>query len=179
MRIDFETIRRSLKQKPRKAPMPPRIDYFQASPHLGRKFAELNQLINASPSLKDIGHLAALRASQINGCPFCVDFHVKEGRLQGEGELRLHHVLIWRESPLFSEKERAAFAWTEALTRLEGQDVPDATFDAARSLFSDQELADLSFLIFFVNGWNRLGIAFKTVPGSADKLFGLDRAEMR
>jgi AhpD family alkylhydroperoxidase len=155
-----------------------RLDYFLAAPDIGKKLAELNQLINAKPSLKEIGHLVTLRASQINGCPFCVDLHVKEGRLHGERELRLHHVLIWRESPLFSERERAALAWTEALTRLDGQDVADAVFDAVRPHFSDQELAELSFLIFFINGWNRLGIAFRTEPGSADKTFGLDKANL-
>lgn len=123
-------------------------------------------------------HLIKLRASQINGCAFCVDMHVKEARIHGERELRLHHVVVWRESPLFSPRERAVLEWTEALTQLSPHGVSDEIYHRVREQLSEQELADLSFLIVAINGWNRLSVAFQVVPGSRDKLYGLDKANL-
>ena len=120
--------------------------------------------------------LVEIRASQLNGCAFCVDMHIKEATLQGERPLRLHHVAIWRESPLFSDRERAALAWTEAVTRLSPEGVPDAIYEEAREHFSERELVDLTYMVMVINAWNRASIAFRSVPGSADKAFGLDRA---
>jgi len=102
--------------------------------------------------------------------------HVKEAKLAGERELRLHHVAVWRESPLFTAKEKAILEWTEALTRLSPEGVPDALFQRVRGQLSEKELADLSFLVVAINGWNRLGVAFQSVPGSADAQYGLDKA---
>ena len=102
--------------------------------------------------------------------------HVKEATIKGERALRLHHVAIWRESPLFSPRERAALEWTEALTTLPPHGVPDEIYDAVRAQFTESELSDLTFLVVGINGWNRLNVAFRTEPGSADKAYGLDKA---
>ncbi|WP_368641247.1 carboxymuconolactone decarboxylase family protein [Castellaniella ginsengisoli] len=156
--------------------MTQRLNYYLAAPEAARKYSEFSQLLHADPFLAEIGHLVTLRASQINGCAFCVDMHVKEAKILGERELRLHHVAVWRESPLFTAKEKAILEWTEALTRLSPEGVPDAVFQRVRDQLSDKELAALSFLVVAINGWNRLGVAFQPVPGSADAQFGLDKA---
>ena len=116
------------------------------------------------------------RVSQLNGCAFCVDMHVKEAKLHGERELRLYHLPIWRESPLFSAKERAGLAWAEALTRLGEDGVSDALYQATLAEFSEKELVDLTFFIIAINGWNRLGVAFRSAPGSLDAVYGLEKA---
>ncbi|HEY1392053.1 MAG TPA: carboxymuconolactone decarboxylase family protein, partial [Methylibium sp.] len=123
--------------------------------------------------------LVDIRASQLNGCAFCLDMHVKQASIHGERELRLHHVAIWRESPLFSPKERAALAWTEALTRIAPEGVSDALYAEIREQFSDEELSMLTFRVTAINGWNRMNVAFRTTPGSQDKMLGLDKAELR
>lgn len=156
--------------------MTQRLDYFTLSPKASGKYVEFSMLLNKTPLLAEIAHLVTLRASQINGCGFCVDMHVKEAKIHGERELRLHHVAIWRESPLFSPRERAALEWTEALTQLAPHGVSDTIYASVREQFSEQELSDLTFLVVAINGWNRLNVAFRTVPGSADKQFGLDKA---
>lgn len=156
--------------------MSQRLDYFQSSPDAAKKYIEFNTLLHKKPFLAEVGHLVTLRASQLNGCAFCVDMHVKEAKIHGERELRLHHVAVWRESTLFSARERAVLEWTEALTHLGAHGVSDAVFDSVRAELSQEELADLSFLIVAINGWNRLSVAFRVVPGSADKLYGLEKA---
>ncbi|MCQ4288800.1 carboxymuconolactone decarboxylase family protein [Pseudomonas stutzeri] len=158
--------------------MSQRLDYFKLSPDAAGKYIELTQLLNEKPFLSEVGHLVTLRASQINGCAFCVDMHVKEAKIHGERELRLHHVTVWRESTLFSPRERAALEWTEALTRLGPHGVADEIYNDMREHLSDAELVDLSFLIISINGWNRLSVAFQAVPGSADKLYGLEKADL-
>jgi AhpD family alkylhydroperoxidase len=120
--------------------------------------------------------LVDIRASQLNGCAFCLDMHVKQARMRDERELRLHHLAVWRESPLFTPKERAALAWTEALTRIKPEGVSDAAYAEAREHFSEEELSELTFRVAAINGWNRLGVAFRAPPGSKDKMLGLDKA---
>ncbi|HEY1092870.1 MAG TPA: carboxymuconolactone decarboxylase family protein [Burkholderiaceae bacterium] len=156
--------------------MSQRLNYMQQSPELFKKYLDFSMANKSSSIDKTLAHLVDLRASQLNGCAFCVDMHVKEARLHGERELRLHHVAIWRESPLFSPRERAALAWTEALTQLAPQGVSDALFAEAREQFSEKELSDLTFLVMAINGWNRASIAFRAVPGSQDKAYGLDKS---
>jgi AhpD family alkylhydroperoxidase len=158
--------------------MTQRINYIQQSPELFKKFLELSNQLQASAIEESIRDLVSIRASQINGCGFCVDMHVKEARMHGERELRLHHLAIWRESTLFAPRERAALAWTEALTRLPEDGVPDDIYERARTQFSEKELSDLTFEVMAINGWNRANVAFRTVPGSADKAFGLDKANL-
>jgi AhpD family alkylhydroperoxidase len=116
-----------------------------------------------------------LRASQMNGCAFCVDMHVKQARIAGERELRLHHVAVWRESTLFDERERAALEWTEALTKLAPYGVSDEIFNKVREHFNEQEISDLTFAIMAINGWNRVSIGFNAVPGSQDEAYGLTK----
>ncbi|MCH7342726.1 carboxymuconolactone decarboxylase family protein [Pelomonas sp. CA6] len=157
--------------------MTPRIDYPQQSPQLFQKFMDFSLALHTTGSIEPgLAHLVDIRASQLNGCAFCLDMHIKEARLHGERELRLHHVAVWHESPLFSARERAALAWTEALTRLAPGGVSDTVYDEARAQFSERELTDLSFRVMTINAWNRLGVAFRATPGSRDKAFGLDRA---
>lgn len=122
--------------------------------------------------------LVDIRASQINGCSFCLDMHVKQASLHGERPLRLHHIAAWRDSPLFNARERAALAWTEALTLLPPQGISEALYASVREQFSEAELLELSFRVVAINGWNRLNVAFQTLPGSKDKIFGLDRAAL-
>ncbi|EGI76989.1 carboxymuconolactone decarboxylase family protein [Hylemonella gracilis] len=156
--------------------MSQRLDCAQQAPELFKKYLDFSLALKKGSLEPGLQHLVTLRASQLNGCAFCVDMHVKEARLHGERELRLHHVAIWHESPLFSARERAALAWTEVLTRLPAQGVSEADYQAVRAEFNEQETADLSFAIVGINGWNRLCIGFAAVPGSQDKAYGLDKA---
>jgi len=158
--------------------MTQRIAYSQQSPHLFKKFLEFSTALREAGIDQQIYDLVDIRASQLNGCAFCLDMHVKEAKIHGERELRLHHVSIWRESSLFSARERAALAWTEVLTKLPEHGVSDEAFAEARSQFSEKELADLTFLVMAINGWNRVSVAFRTPPGSADKAYGLDQANL-
>lgn len=156
--------------------MSQRLNHMKQNPELTAKLTELTLAVKKGALEKSTLSLVEIRASQLNGCAFCLDMHIKEATLQGERPLRLHHVAIWRESALFSDRERAALAWTEALTRLAPEGVPDHVYDQAREEFSERELVDLTYMIMVINAWNRASIAFRSVPGSADKAFGLDRA---
>jgi AhpD family alkylhydroperoxidase len=113
---------------------------------------------------KPLMELVRLRASQINGCAFCVDMHTTDARKGGETERRLASVVVWREAPFFSARERAALEWTEALTLVAQTHVPDAVWDAVRPHFTDQELADLTMLVVAINGWNRISVGFRKIP---------------
>jgi AhpD family alkylhydroperoxidase len=110
--------------------------------------------------------LVTLRASQLNGCAFCIDMHTKDARARGESEQRLYLLQAWREAPLYSDRERAALRWTEALTLVADGPMPDAVYDEARQIFTDDELVGLTMAIVAINGANRLNAAFRTVPGS-------------
>jgi alkylhydroperoxidase family enzyme len=103
--------------------------------------------------------------------------HVKQARMHGEGELRLHHIAAWRDATLFIPRERAALAWTEVLTKLPEQGVPDDIYDRVRGQLSEKEVSDLTFVIMAINAWNRINIGFKTVPGSFDAKFGLEKPD--
>src|SRR5665213_1831664 len=151
--------------------MSQRIDQAAQSPGLFKKFLEFSTALKSGAIEVGLRDLVNIRASQINGCVFCLDMHVKEAKIHGERELRLYHVAIWRESPLFNPRERAALSWTEALTTPSPHGVPDAEFAAARSEFSEKELADLTFCVMAINGWNRASIAFHKVPGAMDTLY--------
>ncbi|VVE71965.1 alkylhydroperoxidase [Pandoraea captiosa] len=158
--------------------MSQRLNPFAQSPELFKKFVEIGMLLKSGTIESSILHLIEIRASQINGCGFCLDMHVKQAKIGGERELRLHHVAIWRESPLFSPRERACLAWTEALTTLPPHGVPDDIYASVRAELSEKEITDLSFAIMTINGWNRLNVGFRTEPGSADKAYGLDKANL-
>jgi AhpD family alkylhydroperoxidase len=152
------------------------LNYAAQSPELFRKLADLATAIRKSSIEETIINLVEIRTSQINGCSFCLDMHVKQAKIHGERDLRIHHVATWRESPLFEAGERAALAWAEVLTKLPEGGVPDDLYERVRAQFSEKEISDLTFAVMAINAWNRAGVAFRTVPGSADKVYGLDRA---
>lgn len=110
--------------------------------------------------------LVKLRASQLNGCGYCIDMHTKDARLAGETEQRLYLLNAWWETSLYTEREQAALAWTEAVTRLEGQRVPDAVYEQVRAQFNEEELAQLTLAVVAINGWNRFNVAFNVPAGS-------------
>jgi AhpD family alkylhydroperoxidase len=155
----------------------PRVNYREQTPELVNKLVDFSMAVAKSGAVDPrLLTLVDIRASQMNGCAFCLDMHVKEARLHGERELRLHHVAIWRESPLFSDQERAALALTEALTHLEPDGVSDELYAEARAQFEPKALATLIFRIIAINAWNCANVAVRTMPGILDKEFGLDKA---
>ncbi|NEH46023.1 carboxymuconolactone decarboxylase family protein [Rhizobium leguminosarum] len=156
--------------------MTQRINYAQLSPELFKSLMGFSMEVKKGSIEQSILHLVDIRASQINGCAFCLDMHSKEAKIHGERELRLYHLAAWRESTLFSPRERAALAWTEALTKLPEGGVSDEIYQRVRGQFSEKELSDLTFQIMVINSWNRASVAFRAVPGSADKAYGLDKA---
>ncbi|UWM79798.1 carboxymuconolactone decarboxylase family protein [Rhizobium sp. SRDI969] len=156
--------------------MTQRLNYAQQSPELFKKFMEFSMALKGSVIDEKLQALVEIRASQINGCGFCLDMHVKQAKILGETELRLYHIAIWRESTLFIPRERAALAWTEALTKLPEGGVPDEIYERVRGQLSEKEISDLTFVVMAINAWNRVNVGFKTVPGAADKAYGLDKA---
>jgi AhpD family alkylhydroperoxidase len=110
--------------------------------------------------------LVCLRASQINGCGYCIDMHTKDARARGESEQRLYGLSVWRETPYYTERERAALAWTEAVTLVGESRVPDEVYEQARQHFTDAELVNLNLTVVIINAYNRFAIAFRTVPGT-------------
>lgn len=156
--------------------MTQRIDYQQQSPELFMKFVGFSLAIKQSTVEQSTRDLVDIRASQMNGCAFCVDMHVKEATMHGERPLRLHHIAVWRESNLFSPRERAALAWTEILTQIPAEGVPDSVYASVREHLSEKELSDLTFLVMSINAWNRINVGFQVVPGIYDKAFGVDKS---
>jgi AhpD family alkylhydroperoxidase len=146
--------------------MKARMDFRKASPEGAKAMGELHSYVHRCGLERGLLELVKLRASQINGCAHCIDMHSKELRAAGESEQRLYLLDAWRESPLYSERERAALAWTEALTLVTQGHVSDEVYEAARGQFDERELADLTLAIVAINGANRLNIAFRTVPGA-------------
>ena len=125
----------------------------------------LQKHVDAGQLPVQLHELVKMRASQINGCAFCIDMHAREAREHGESDRRLHLLSAWRESGVVDARECAALAWTEALTRLEQSQVPDAVYDEVRAQFSEAEIVELSMAIVTINGWIRLNVAFRTPPG--------------
>lgn len=150
--------------------------YETLAPDAFKAFLGFSLGLSKGPLERGLRDLVHIRASQMNGCAFCVDMHVKEATIHGERPLRLHHVAIWRESTLFDARERAALEWTEALTALTGHGVSEALRDRVREHVSDAELADLTFEIMAINAWNRISIGFGNVPGSKDAAYGLTKS---
>ena len=142
------------------------MDYAKTAPDGLKAMLGLEQYVRHSGLEPGLLELVKMRASQINGCAFCLDMHSKDARAAGETEQRLYALNAWRETPFFSERERAALAWTEAVTRVSETHVPDETYDKVRPHFTEKELVDLTLAIVTINGWNRLAISFRTVPGS-------------
>ena len=126
----------------------------------------LELYLNRSSLEKKLLHMIKLRVSQINGCAFCLDMHWKDLQAEGESEQRMYSLDAWRETDYYSDRERAALAWAEAITKVTEGHVPDEVFEATRQHFSEQEMADLTFAVVAINGWNRLSIALRVVPGT-------------
>ncbi|MDD5657640.1 MAG: carboxymuconolactone decarboxylase family protein [Elusimicrobia bacterium] len=146
--------------------MEPRFDYRKAAPGVQQALLACEEYLRKCGLEPGLMHLVKLRASQINGCAYCIDMHWKDLRALGEGEPRLYGLDAWEESPYYSERERCAIAWTEAVTEIKGTHAPDAIYQKARRQFSEKELADLTLLVATINAWNRLAIAARSVPGS-------------
>jgi AhpD family alkylhydroperoxidase len=144
--------------------MQTRLDFISASPAAYAAMRELEKQIARSTVEAPLAELVRLRASQINGCAFCVDMHHSDARKQGESERRLAAVVTWRETPFFTPRERAALEWTEALTLIAAERVPDAVWDAVKPHFSPVEIVDLTLLVGTINAWNRFAIAFRKMP---------------
>jgi AhpD family alkylhydroperoxidase len=146
--------------------MQPRLDAQKASPAAYHAMLTLEMFVRKSSKLElSLIELVKMRASQINGCAFCIDMHSKDARSEGESEQRLYALNAWRETPFFTDRERAALAWTEAVTLVSEGHVPDAVYEEARQRFSEEELVNLTMAVVTINGWNRLSIAFRVVPG--------------
>ena len=146
--------------------MKARLDFRKASPQADKAMMGLHMFVRNCGLDHTLLELVKLRASQLNGCAHCIDMHTKELRADRESEQRLYLLNAWRESPFYSDRERAALAWTEAVTLLPQSEVPDEVFEEARKQFSEEELVNLTMTMVAINGANRLNIAFRTVPGS-------------
>ena len=146
--------------------MKARMDFRKASPQGAKAMGEMHAFVKRCGLDHSLLELVKLRASQINGCAHCIDMHTKELRAAGESEQRLYLLDAWQESPHYSYRERAALAWTEAVTLVTDGHVPDDVYESARGQFSEEELANLTVALVAINGANRLNIAFRTVPGS-------------
>lgn len=145
--------------------MEPRFN-LTASPGAYKAMSGLEQYLHTSGLEESLLHLIKLRVSQINGCAYCLDMHWKDLRAIGEAEQRLYSLDAWRECPWYSDRERAALAWAEAVTLVTNGHVPDAVYQQTRPHFSEKELLDLTLAITTINAWNRLSIASRTTPGT-------------
>ncbi len=143
-----------------------RLNYTEVSPDGYRAMADLEHYARSGAIEPSLLELVKLRSSQINGCAYCIDMHTKDARVLGETEQRLYALSAWHETPFFTDRERAALAWAEAVTQVGETHVPDDLYEMTKKHFSDKELVDLTFAIIAINGWNRLAVSFRTVPGT-------------
>lgn len=149
--------------------MEPRLNFYKASPDAAKALMALETALShlshlsIEPLLMD---LVKLRASQINGCAYCVDIHTRDARQKGETERRLYAIAVWRDTPFFTPRERAALAWTEALTRLPETHAPYADYAQMREQFSEKESVDLTLVISTINVWNRFGVGYRLAPAA-------------
>ena len=146
--------------------MEERLNYAKVSTDAMKAMRELEKYVAASGLERPLYELIKTRASQINGCAYCIDMHTKDARKAGETEQRLYALSAWRETPFYTDRERAALEWTEALTLISKNNVPDSLYNSVRKHFDEKEIVALSMAIIAINGWNRLAIGFRTVPGS-------------
>lgn len=146
--------------------MKPRIDFSAAPAGALQAMQGLDSFVRQSGIEPKLNELIKVRASLINGCAYCLDMHTKDARAHGETEQRLYGLNAWRETPYYSDRERAALEWTDALTLISENDVPDDLYERVRAQFSEPELIGLTFAIITINAWNRIAIPFRAVPGS-------------
>lgn len=144
--------------------MESRLDFAEASPKVMQAMVALETAVKKLGIEQSLYELVKLRASQINGCAFCVDMHTRDALAEGEDPRRLSTIIAWREAPFYTERERAALAWTEAITRIADTHAPDADYQALRAQFSEEEAVNLTLLISTINCWNRLAIGFRKSP---------------
>jgi AhpD family alkylhydroperoxidase len=146
--------------------MQPRLDYAKLAPKVIEAMYAVERDVRNSGLEPGLLELVKLRASQINGCAYCVDMHTKDARARGETEQRLYAVAVWKEAPFFTERERAALAWAEAVTLVSRDQVPDEIFENARREFGEKQLIDLTMAVITINGWNRLAVGFRALAGT-------------
>lgn len=146
--------------------MEARFNFFTAAPDAYKAMRGLEEYLHKCGFEESLLHLVKLRTSQINGCAYCLDMHWKDLRALGEDEQRLYSLDAWRECPWYSERERAALAWTEALTLITNGHVPDAVYQEVKAHFTEKELSELTLAVVTINSWNRISIASRTPPGS-------------
>jgi AhpD family alkylhydroperoxidase len=144
----------------------PRIDYRKVAPQAVQALWAVERYARESKIERPLLELVKLRASMMNGCAYCVDMHSKDARAGGESEQRLYALSVWREAPFFTPRERAALAWTEAVTEVSAGHIPDEIYRLGREHFDEPELVDLTMVVITINAWNRLAIAFRAVAGT-------------
>ena len=144
--------------------MKPRLNFYQAAPEAVRPMLELEAVVRGSGIDPKLLHLIKLRASQLNGCAFCLDMHAHEARADGESQQRLDVLAAWAETDLFDEREQTALAWTEALTLVAATHAPDLVYERFAAAFDEKERVAISLAIVTINAWNRLAIGFRSVP---------------
>jgi AhpD family alkylhydroperoxidase len=145
--------------------MESRLEYDKEAPGALKAFLGLETYLHHSSLEAPLLELVKMRASMINGCAYCLDMHSKDARAKGESEQRLYALSAWRETPFYTERERAALAWTEAVTLVHQSHVPDSLYEETRRHFTSREITDLTWAIVAINGWNRIAISFRSVPG--------------
>ena len=145
--------------------MNPRLNYAKAAPGAYQAMLKIGEYVHNSDLETSLIRLVEIRASQINGCAFCLDMHTQDARAEGDSEQRLYLIAAWREAPFFSERERAALEWTEAITLVAADHVPDEVYERVRPHFTDAELVNLTMAVNVINSWNRLNVAFRTPAG--------------
>ena len=146
--------------------MQPRLDCARLAPKVIEAMYLVERYVRNSGLEPPLLELVKLRTSQINGCAYCVDMHTKDARAHGEPEQRLYAVAVWKEAPFNTGRERAALAWTEAVTLVSRDQVPDGVYEQARREFEDQQLVDLTMAVISINGWNRLAVSFRALAGT-------------
>ncbi|MBS0192214.1 MAG: carboxymuconolactone decarboxylase family protein [Phycisphaerales bacterium] len=145
--------------------MTQRMDYARAAPEIFRGMLGVEKALHSGGIEPRLLHMIKLRASQINGCAYCMDMHWKDAKAAGETEERLYMLNAWRESPLYSDRERAAMAWVEAVTNITVGHAPDDLYEATRAQFDEKQMAELTWAIASINAWNRIAISFRATPG--------------
>lgn len=146
--------------------MSARIDYHTVAPGAFKAMLGMESYIHSCGLERSLIELVKLAASYINGCAYCVDMHTKDARAEGETEQRLYAVPVWRETPFFTPRERAALAWCETVTRISQTGIPDAEYEAVREQFTEEEVVNLTMTVITINGWNRLAVGLRSEPGS-------------
>ncbi|UGY03899.1 carboxymuconolactone decarboxylase family protein [Bradyrhizobium quebecense] len=149
--------------------MKPRMNFYQAAPESIKALTAVETQIQSSGLEQSLIELVRTRASQINGCAFCINMHTQDARKHGETEQRLYLLNAWREAPLYTDRERAALAWTEAVTLITETHAPDDVYEELRKHFSEAETVNLTILIGTINAWNRLAISLRAVPSAKAK----------